>query len=82
MKVPRDITGRELSKLLEREFGYAITRQRGSHIRLTTEQGGTHHVTVPDHDPLRIGTLGAIVGDVALHFGISRDEAMARLFED
>jgi predicted RNA binding protein YcfA (HicA-like mRNA interferase family) len=46
VKIPRDPTGRELARGLGR-LGYEVTRQTGSHIRLTTERGGTHHVTIP-----------------------------------
>jgi hypothetical protein len=49
-------------------------------MRLTTMQNGEHHVTVPRHDPLRIGTLGGILADVAAHFATTRDEIAARLF--
>lgn len=79
MRVPRDLTGQELIRRLER-FGYATSRQAGSHVRLTTQTRGEHHVTVPKHDPLRIGTLSAILGAVAAHHGMSRDELLARLF--
>ncbi len=72
MKIPRDVSCRELCKLLA-HLGYAPTRQSGSHIRLTTGMNGEHHITFPDHDSLRIGTLSAIPGDVAEHFGISKD---------
>jgi hypothetical protein len=37
-------------------------------MRLTTTRNGEHHVTIPDHAELRIGTLAAIVGSVAAHF--------------
>ena len=79
MKLPRDISGDELAKVL-RTFGYNLTRQTGSHLRLTTEEQGEHHVTIPRHDSLRIGTLANILADVAAHFGISRDELVERLF--
>jgi predicted RNA binding protein YcfA (HicA-like mRNA interferase family) len=79
VKLPRDLSGRELAKALQ-VLGYGITRQTGSHIRLTTTEHGEHHVTVPDHDPLRVGTLGGIIGDVAEHFRITRDELAKRLF--
>jgi len=48
MKLPRDISGTELAGLFRR-YGYAITRQTGSHIRLTTQSGGEHHLTIPAH---------------------------------
>jgi predicted RNA binding protein YcfA (HicA-like mRNA interferase family) len=78
MKLPRDVSGDDLVKAL-RVLGYAVTRQTGSHYRVTTEQGGEHHVTIPRHSPLRIGTFAAILDDVAEHFGLSRNELVARL---
>jgi predicted RNA binding protein YcfA (HicA-like mRNA interferase family) len=61
-------------------FGYNLTRQSGSHMRLTTSEHGEHHITIPRHDPLRIGTLAAIVSDVAAHFNLSREVVINRLF--
>lgn len=80
MRVPRDLSGAELIRRLGR-LGYAVTRQSGSHIRLTTSENGEHHVTVPNHDSLRIGTLSAILVAVAAHFGIDRDVLLKRLFD-
>ena len=60
MRLPRDISGADLVKSL-RVLGYQITRQIGSHLRLTTSENGTHHVTIPNHSPLRIGTFAAIL---------------------
>jgi predicted RNA binding protein YcfA (HicA-like mRNA interferase family) len=79
VKVPRDLSGAQLAKALSR-VGYAVTRQTGSHIRLTTQSPTQHHVTVPAHDPLKLGTLSGILGDVAAHLKITRDELMQRLF--
>jgi predicted RNA binding protein YcfA (HicA-like mRNA interferase family) len=80
MKLPRDVSGADLAKRLGR-LGYQVTRQTGSHLRLTTSEGGQHHVTIPDHDPLKVGTPAGILGDVAAHFGISRDELIQRLWD-
>jgi predicted RNA binding protein YcfA (HicA-like mRNA interferase family) len=79
VKLPRDVSARELVKALAR-LGYEVTRQTGSHIRLTTQRGGQHHVTIPVHDPIRVGTLNAILRDVAAHAGVSRDDAQGKLF--
>ena len=79
MRIPRDISGLDLAKAL-RSLGYEMTRQAGSHLRLTTHEPGEHHVTVPVHAALRLGTLNAILTDVARHLGISRDELVSRLF--
>ncbi|MDP2195399.1 MAG: type II toxin-antitoxin system HicA family toxin [Rhodocyclaceae bacterium] len=78
MKLPRDLSGPDLIRLLAK-LGYAVTRQAGSHVRLTTQEHGEHHVTIPNHDPLKIGTLASILAAVAAHHGISRDELLIRL---
>lgn len=80
MKIPRDLSGKDLIKALK-VLGYEPTRQTGSHIRLTTQKGGEHHVTVPNHDPLRIGTLSAILDMVAEHFRIDRYQLLEQLFQ-
>jgi hypothetical protein len=50
-------------------------------MRLTSQLHGEHHVTVPRHDPLRVGTLAAILDAVATHHGLDRDELLSRLME-
>ena len=78
-RLPRDVTGESLAKSLSR-LGYSVSRQTGSHMRLTTAERGEHHVTVPRHDPLRVGTLSGVLGEVAVHFEMSRDELVELLF--
>ncbi|MEP6483622.1 MAG: type II toxin-antitoxin system HicA family toxin [Rudaea sp.] len=78
MKLPRDLTGQELAKSL-RTLGYSVTRQSGSHLRLTTELNGQHHEVIPDHAPLKIGTLQSILNSVAAHHGMKREELLRRL---
>jgi predicted RNA binding protein YcfA (HicA-like mRNA interferase family) len=82
MRLSRDCSGAELAKRLERleRLGYTVSRQAGSHIRLTTQASGEHHITVPNHDPLRIGTLAAILAEVAGHHGLAREELFRQLF--
>lgn len=75
MRLPRNLTGGRLIKALKR-LDYQPTRQTGSHVRLTTQQNGQHHVTVPLHDPLRVGTLSAILDSVAAHHGKSREQLL------
>ena len=79
MKLPRDISGKDLLKRIEC-LGYAPTRQAGSHVRATTQQKGQHHVTIPLHDELRVGTLNAIISDIALHFSLSKPEVITKIF--
>jgi predicted RNA binding protein YcfA (HicA-like mRNA interferase family) len=80
VKLPRDLSGSELAKRLER-FDYTIDHQTGSHMRLTTECNGEHHITIPNHNPLKVGTLAAILRSVAEHMNLSRDELLAELFQ-
>lgn len=81
-KIPRDISGRELSQILK-ETGYEITRQTGSHIRLTsTIKNKTHNITIPDHDTIKIGTLNQILRDIAEHLQIEKQSLITELFKD
>ena len=80
MRLPRNLDGEELARLLRR-YGYGITRQAGSHLRLTTTQNGEHHVTIPRHSPLRVGTLNSILRDVADHFHLERDQLIESLLD-
>ncbi len=52
MRIPRDLSGTEITRAL-RVLGYGKVRQDGSHIRLTTTINGLHHLTVPNHAPLK-----------------------------
>lgn len=61
-------------------MGYAIDRQKGSHIRLTTKLNGEHHITIPNHAPLKIGTLSSILTEIAMLLGKSKEEIIKELF--
>ena len=79
MKIPRDISANSLIKFLE-SLGYTITRQKGSHIRLTYQSTeSSHHITIPNHDPLKIGTLNSILNDLANYNKIEKGELIDRL---
>lgn len=78
MRIPRDLSGAELAKAL-RALGYERARQDGSHIRLTTQRGGEHHVTVPNHSPIKLGTLRAILKAVAVHHRLTVEELIRQL---
>ncbi|MFA6980477.1 MAG: type II toxin-antitoxin system HicA family toxin [Ignavibacteriaceae bacterium] len=78
MRLPRDFNADQFIKLLLK-IGYVPSRQSGSHIRLTTNIKGQHHVTVPNHDPIKIGTLNSILKDIAEHFHITKEELLKRL---
>ncbi len=81
MKLPRDIGGRDLADLLSK-YGYETNRQTGSHLRLASSaREGTHHLIIPNHKPLKLGTLSAVLSDVAQYLGMDKQELTRRLFE-
>ena len=81
MKLPRDLSGSDVAGRLERHYGYCVIRTKGSHMTLEATVGGTtHHVTVPRHADVRVGTLNAIIGDVAEFLGLLRHEVRGTLF--
>jgi len=80
LKLPRDLSGIELASALRR-YGYEITRQTGSHLRLTSTAKGTeHHITIPRHKHLKVGTLSSILGDVASYLEMTRENLAGDLF--
>jgi predicted RNA binding protein YcfA (HicA-like mRNA interferase family) len=80
VKLPRDLSGDELARALRR-YGYEITRQTGSHMRLSSNfKGVQHHVTIPAHTPLKVGTLSQILSDIAGYLELTRDQLVEKLF--
>ena len=78
MKLPRDVSGPLLVKAL-RALGYTVDRQRGSHVRVTTQLGGEHHEVVPNHHPIHTGTLSSILKSVAAHHQLTVEELVRQL---
>jgi predicted RNA binding protein YcfA (HicA-like mRNA interferase family) len=74
LKIPRDCNGSDLARVLTK-LGYEVVRQTGSHARMTTQRGGEHHVTLPNHRPLRAGLLK----DVAAHHGVTVEQLVRDL---
>jgi predicted RNA binding protein YcfA (HicA-like mRNA interferase family) len=80
MRLPRDVGGQELATLLGK-YGYRITRQAGSHMRLTsTFKGVEHHITIPEHKPLGVGILDHIVNEIAAYLEVEHQELIQELF--
>ena len=79
MKLPRNVSGAQLIKALNR-LGYEATRQTGSHVRLECQLTQKHHLTIPLHDPLRIGTLASSLTEVTKHHSLSREDVILKLF--
>jgi len=68
MRLPRDIDGPQLVKALA-VLGYEPTRQKGSHIRVTTQRDGENHEVIPFHHPIKICSLSRIRKRIALTTG-------------
>ena len=79
MKLPRDIDARQLIKVLCR-LGYQATRPTGSHIHLACNSSTPHALTVPNHSPIKAGTLNAILADVAAHQRVDKAVLIDELF--
>ena len=79
MKLPRNLSGRELADCLCRSWEYVQVHQSGSHIILQTQTPVPHRIAVPAHSSLRIGTLHAILRDVARHKGVDREALLNTL---
>ncbi len=79
-RLPRDISGMELVQRLER-LDYKVVRRSGSHIRLECSAGlEMHHITIPAHASLKVGTLHGILSEVAVFKGITLEELTRILF--
>jgi predicted RNA binding protein YcfA (HicA-like mRNA interferase family) len=53
--------------------------QEGSHVILETNAPRKHRISIPDHSPLRIGTLNAILNAVAKAQGVEKESLLRRL---
>jgi predicted RNA binding protein YcfA (HicA-like mRNA interferase family) len=78
MKLPRDVDGAHLVRAL-RVLEYEVTRQTGSHIRVTSQRDGENHETVPAHHPLKTGTLAGILKHIATHHRMTVEELLGML---
>ena len=78
MKLPRDVSGATLVAALGR-MGYERVRQRGSHVRITTQECGEHHEVIPLHDPIRAKTLSSILKSIGRHHRIDVQELLRKL---
>jgi len=78
VRLPRDLSAGDLIRALQ-PLGYTVTRQVGSHIRISTARDGQHHETVPNHAPLKLGTVQAVLKSIAAHHRLSVPELVERL---
>lgn len=80
-KIPRDISGQDLIKKLKKQYNFSVTRQTRSHIRLTsTYTGKEYHITIPAHNPIKIGTFNNILTDLAGYLSLEKKDVIDALF--
>ena len=79
MKLPRDVSGTHLADTLCRRWQYTRVHQAGSHIILETSEPAHHRIAIPDHHPLRIGTLNSVLRAIAGHKGVAREAIVGDL---
>ena len=73
--LPR-LSGLEIIKVLTKEFGFSIARQKGSHVILRKFVDGRKVVTVvPLHKEVKLGTLMGIL-DLA---GVKKEDFIDKL---
>lgn len=79
MRLPRDLHGENLAAHFCKHWGYTKVHQVGSHIILQTDQPSSHRIAIPAHHPLKIGTLNAILSNVASHKCVSKEDILKDL---
>jgi predicted RNA binding protein YcfA (HicA-like mRNA interferase family) len=79
MKIPRDLSGQQLVQALCRDWGYFLIHQEGSHMVIETEEPSHQRLSIPNHNPLRVGLLAAILRDVVNHKRVERQEILDSL---
>jgi predicted RNA binding protein YcfA (HicA-like mRNA interferase family) len=78
-KVPRDVSGKSLIKVLSK-YGYTVSRQTGSHIRMSIIiEDSVKNITIPNHDPIKLGTLMSILNDVSSQLSIPKEGIISKL---
>lgn len=81
MTLPRDLSGERLIDLLCRRWGYRRVHQVGSHVVLETDIPSHHRIAIPAHRVLRVGTLNAILRNVAAHKSVAKGDIVRTLRE-
>ena len=78
MKLPPGAGHERVVRLIER-LGYRLVRQTGSHMQFVHSGPPEHHLSVPRHRVVRIGTLHSILSDVADHLKMDMDDLIRQL---
>jgi hypothetical protein len=76
VRIPRDLSGRAFAQVLVRHLDYRVVHQRGSHIVLETHTPTHQRIAIPDHHPVRLGTLNAMIVAVARHKAMDKAQVI------
>ena len=74
---PTDTDASKLIKLLRRHYGFVKYSQKGSHVKL--KRDGKQPITVPNHKPIKRGTLKSIVEQVAAYLNKTPEQVLREL---
>lgn len=78
-KAPRDVSGKDLIRIFSK-YGYEVVRQNGSHIRMSiTTIDGAKNITIPNHSPIKLGTLMSIINDVSSQLKVNKEDIINKL---
>lgn len=82
MKLRRDLSGEDFSRLLSHHYGYKRVRQKGSHLRMYSDfMESKHHITIPLHDRLKPGMLNSLLTEVAGYLKTDKKSLAKMLFK-
>ena len=79
MKIPRDLKGSDFADILCRQWDYKVVHQQGSHIIWETEIPSHQRISIPNHNPLRLGTLNSILRAISRHKGVTKADIINTL---
>ena len=79
MRIPRNISGKELIKSLEK-IGYENYSSKRKSYSKTSKFPEEHHLTIPNHEPIKIGTLSSIPGEIAKYRNLKKEDLVNQLF--
>ena len=79
MRLPRDLSGRDVARALVRALESRIVHRRGSHIVMEKERPTHQRIAIPDHSIRRVGTLNAIIKSIASDKGVEKNVVISFL---
>lgn len=76
MKTPRNLSGVDFSAALILHWDYSHVHQTGSHIIIETETPFHQRLSIPNHKPLKAGTLTTLLRLASVHKRVSKEDIL------